>query len=76
MDASLCRPAPVTMAATMRDADVTARSGSSSCASGAPKTATTPLPETEVRVPPRPSASAISVARRAQRGSSGPRGRY
>ena len=57
---------PPSMAATAeraRKAARTARSGSSSCASGAPNTAWSPWPDTDVTVPPSASTSAITAAR-------------
>ena len=64
-------PAPL----TARKAARSARSGSSSWDSGAPKSATSPAPETEVTVPPRASTSATTSAKappRSSRRSSGP----
>ncbi len=50
-------------AVTARKAARAARSGSSSCASGAPNTAWSPEPDTDVTVPPSVSTSAITVFR-------------
>ncbi len=55
--------AAVAVADRARNAARTARSGSSSCASGAPNIACRPRPDTEVTVPPNPSTSAITAAR-------------
>ena len=51
-----------TTADNARNPARTARSGSSSCASGAPKIAAKPPPEIEVTVPPSRSTSAITAA--------------
>ena len=60
------RRVPPSMAATAdraRKAARAARSGSSSCASGAPNMAWSPPPNTDVTVPPSASTSAITAVR-------------
>ena len=63
--------------ARARKAALAARSGSSSCASGAPNMAWSPPPDTDVTVPPSASTSAITAARQrpaTSRSSSGSAG--
>ena len=56
-------PSRAATAERARKAALAARSGSSSCASGAPNMAWSPCPDTDVTVPPSASTSVITAAR-------------